>query len=70
MLYRGMHCYSSLVQVKPTKKILAKFFLPQNNHGIENFKTKKSFDYRLHLKSGALPLEFRSTPNFFNESFA
>ena len=61
-----MHRYSSLVYDKPTKKILAKFFLPKKNRGIENFKTKKSFDYRRHLKSRAPPLESRSTPNCFN----
>ena len=65
-----MHRPDYSVKIKPAKKILAKFFLPQKNPGIENFKPKKSFDHRRHLKSGVTPLEFRSTPNFLIESFA
>ena len=65
-----MHRPDYSVKIKPAKKILAKFFLPQKNPGIENFKPKKSFDHRRHLKSGEPPLEFRSTPNFLIESFA
>ena len=63
---------TNIFQLKSSqiKKILAKFFLPQKNPGIENFKPKKSFDHRRHLKSGVTPLEFRSTPNFLIESFA
>ena len=70
ILYRTTRHQDYSVKIKPTKKILAKFFLPQKNPGIENFKPKKSFDHRRHLKSGVTPLEFRSTPNFLIESFA
>ena len=62
--YRTVHQQDYSVKIKPTKKILAKFFLPQKNPGIENFKPKKSFYHRHHLKSGVPSLEFRSTPNF------
>ena len=70
ILYWTTHHQDYSVKIKPTKKILAKFFLPQKNPGIENFKTKKSFDHRRHLKSEVTPLEVRSNPNFFIESFA
>ena len=70
ILYRTTHHQDYSVKIKPTEKILAKFFLPQKNPGIENFKPKKSFDHRRYLKSGVPPLEFRSTPNFLIESFA
>ena len=55
--------------IKPPKIILAEFSYPKNP-GIENFKPKKSFDHRRHLKSGVLPLGFCSTPSFFSERFA
>ena len=64
ILYRTTHRQNYSVKIKPTKKILATFFLPQKNPGIENFKPKKSFYHRRHLKSGLPQLEFRSTPNF------
>ena len=70
ILYRTTHRQNYSVKIKPTKKILATFFLPQKNPGIENFKPKKSFYHRRHLKSGVPSLEFRSTPNFLIESFA
>ena len=66
--YRTTHHQDYSVKIKPTKKILAKFFLPQKNPGIENFKPKKSFYHRRHLKSGLPQLEFRSTPNFLIKS--
>ena len=70
MPYRTAHHRDYSVKIKPTKKILAKFFLPQKNPGIENFKPKKSFDHRRYLKSGVPTLEFRSTSNFLIEGFA
>ena len=68
ILYRTTHRQNYSVKIKPTKKILATFFLPQKNPGIENFKPKKSFYHRRHLKSGLPQLEFRSTPNFLIKS--
>ena len=68
ILYRTTHRQNYSVKIKPTKEILATFFLPQKNPGIENFKPKKSFDHRRHLKSGLPQLEFRSTPNFLIKS--
>ena len=68
ILYRTTHRQDYSVKIKPTKKILAKFFLPQKNPGIENFKPKKSFYHRRQLKSGLPQLEFRSNPNFLIKS--
>ena len=68
ILYRTTHRQNYSVKIKPTKKILATFFLPQKNPRIENFKPKKSFYHRRHLKSGLPQLEFRSTPNFLIKS--
>ena len=68
ILYRTTHRQNYSVKIKPTKKILSTFFLPQKNPGIENFKPKKSFYHRRHLKSGLPQLEFRSTPNFLIKS--
>ena len=68
ILCRSTHRQNYSVKIKPTKKILVTFFLPRKNPGIENFKPKKSFYHRLHLKSGLPQLEFRSTPNFLIKS--
>ena len=70
ILYRAAHQQYYSVKIKPTEKILAKCFLSQKNPGIENFKPKKFFYHRHHLKSEVPPLGFRSTLNFLFESFA
>ena len=68
ILCRTTHRQDYSVKIKQTKKILAKFFLPQKNPWIENFKPKQSFYLRRHLNSGVPSLEFRSTPNFLIKS--
>ena len=68
LLYRTTHRQDYSVKIKPTKKILGKFFLPQKNPGIEDLKPKTCFYHRCHLKSGIPQLEFRSTPNFLIKS--
>ena len=70
ILYRAAHQQYYSVKIKPTEKILTKCFLSQKNPGIENFKPKKFFYHRHHLKSEVPPLGFRSTLNFLFESFA
>ena len=58
ILYRTTHPQNYSVKIKP----------PRKNPGIENFKPKKSFYHRRHLKSELPQLEFRSTPNFLIKS--
>ena len=70
ILYTTAHQQDYSVKIKPIKKILAKFFLPQKNPGIENLKPKKSFYHRRYLKSGVPLLGFRSNPNLLIERFA
>ena len=69
ILYRTAHHQDYSVKIKPTKKIRAKFFLPQKNPQNLKFQTQK-------ILRSSLSLEIRSTstgvsfhPKFLNRKF-